>query len=683
MKSKNLKNSGSIPDGKIRKIDPKLRMYANCDQRVNEIRSESKGNLVVDEGLALKIKTKPLINPESFPKFTSNLRKKPLVKPPPKQINASVFVELDSENVKLDVGQELTRKGNLVSARIPLTDIYSLIQSDHVINIESGTSLNAPDPKVNERYATSGKPKWKSINSAIGRSNDNGVLIGIIDVGGFDFAHQDFLNEQGETRFVRIWDQGGDAREAPKPFNYGSEFAKEHLDQAIRQSPIIKVPPHRIERQSQLTKGSHGTHVASIAAGNSGVCPNSKIAGVVISINEENTEDPVDRRKSFYDSASVIHAVDYLVNLAGELGLPLSINISLGTNGHAHDGSDVASRWIDAELTIPGRCVCVAAGNAGQESPVSADDYGFVMGRIHSSGNIPATGLTKDLFWNVVGNGIADISENELEIWYSSQDKFSISLKTPDGDWIGPVKANEFIETRQIRDGSYISIYNDMYHPANGLNHIGIFLSPNFNDDQIIPIKAGKWQVRIHGDEIRNGSYHAWIERDDPRIRGPIGSRDAWNFPSFFDLNSNVDNTSISSLACARYVLSVANFDEPKEQINISSSQGPTRDGRFKPEVAAPGTNIIAAKGFSTEADDLWISMSGTSMASPYVCGVAGLMLTEEGNLTAAQIIGIITRTSKPLPSQDYQWKNDSGYGVIDPVACLREAKSINQKKKL
>ena len=51
-------------------------------------------------------------------------------------------------------------------------------------------------------------------------------------------------------------------------------------------------------------------------------------------------------------------------------------------------------------------------------------------------------------------------------------------------------------------------------------------------------------------------------------------------------------------------------------RIAITSSQGPTRDGREKPDVAAPGSDIVAAKGFSGPSD-AWIAMSGTSMASP------------------------------------------------------------------
>jgi hypothetical protein len=75
--------------------------------------------------------------------------------------------------------------------------------------------------------------------------------------------------------------------------------------------------------------------------------------------------------------------------------------------------------------------------------------------------------------------------------------------------------------------------------------------------------------------------------------------------------------------------------------------------------------------------------MSGTSMASPYVAGVVGLMLAVEPQLTAAQIVGIIRRTARPLPGADFAWRNDAGFGRIDPEACLEEAARVNQRRDL
>jgi hypothetical protein len=73
--------------------------------------------------------------------------------------------------------------------------------------------------------------------------------------------------------------------------------------------------------------------------------------------------------------------------------------------------------------------------------------------------------------------------------------------------------------------------------------------------------------------------------------------------------------------------------------------------------------------------------MTGTSMASPFVCGVVGLMLCIEPTLTAAQIGGILQRTSRPLPGADFAWAHDAGFGRIDAGAALEETKRMSERQ--
>jgi hypothetical protein len=281
----------------------------------------------------------------------------------------------------------------------------------------------------------------------------------------------------------------------------------------------------------------------------------------------------------------------------------------------------------------------------------------------------------------VVGNGIMDLSENEMEIWYGAQDRFAISIKPPGMDWIGPIEPREFIQNRMLPDGTMFSAYNEVFHPANGLNYVSVYLSP-FLKAPVIGVRAGTWIVRLHSLEVRDGRFHAWIERDDPQRLGRVGEREAWRFPSFFTERTLVDDTTVSSLGCGSRVITVANLDALRNQISVSSSQGPTRDGREKPDIAAPGTGIVAAKGFAGDPDE-WIAMSGTSMASPLVAGIVGLMLAIDQRLTAAQIEAIIRRTAKPLPGASFAWSNAAGCGVIDPEGCLAETSRIDVRKDL
>lgn len=580
------------------------------------------------------------------------------------------------------LGNEVLVRRNFISATVPIAALTEFEQDPGIAFVHPSQPLTFDEPI--DHPGLSGVPSPRGVADGklrAAHADGEGVIIGIIDVGGFDFAHEDFLDADGKTRFLSIWDQGGDFRKPPSAngtskFDYGSELTKPLMDAAIVAG---RFPATMVERQSQRTEGSHATHVASIAAGNRGVCPKAEIAAVLISVPVLK-DTLAERRATFSDSTRIVHAVEHLLEIARKKQKPISINISLGTNGGAHDGSSGVSRWLDALLSDPGRAVTVAAGNAGQEKGATAEDIGFITGRVHSSGQIASRGLSVDLEWTVVGNGIEDLSENELEIWYSAQDRLTVMLKAPGAgsDWI-TVRPREFVQNRRMPSGTIVSIYNELYHPTNGSNYAAIYLAPNLQPGSIRGIEAGVWRVRLVGDEIRNGRFNCWIERDDPVEIRSVGAVRLFRFPSFFSEASNVDSHSISSLACGHRVISVANLDDARQRINMSSSQGPTRDDRSKPDIAAPGTDIVAAKGF-TEDDKVWIGKTGTSMASPYVAGVVGLMLSANKDLTSAQCSGILQRTARPLPGASYEWRNDAGFGVIDPAGAIKEACTFNQR---
>ena len=664
----------------FRKIHPKLRMCVKARDEVNFRRSEQCAAMTMATPLS-RSRRRRTPDPETqrYEQRLSGvvpgkLLKTPNVTQASEQIEVNTFVTYFGDHGEGGARQMATRKARL-------SELRELTDSDDVAFVELGEPLKHPDALVSANAVT---PPSLSERNIPGRDRGGrDVLIGIIDVGGFDFSHPDFTHKEGgetKTRWVRIWDQrDGGLRPNPEGFDYGSEITNEHMEAALNSD--VSLPAWALEPQSQMTVESHGTHVASIAAGNRGVCRNARIAGVLIDLPEEIS---MDRRRSFYDSTRVAEAVTYLCNLAEELGCAVSINISLGTNGGAHDASNAASRWIDHELATPGRAVCVAAGNAGQEAPVGPGDIGFTMGRIHTSGQVAARGLTQDIDWIVIGNGVADISENEMELWYSGADRFAISITPPGMPEIGPIQPGEYVQNHKLPDGSFVSVYNELYHPANGANYIAIYLSPFLTaTNPIVGVRPGKWRVRLHGVEVRDGRYHGWIERDDPRKRGAIGEQAYWNFPSFFGQASNVDTNSVSSLACGHRIVSVANLDAANEKINESSSQGPTRDERLKPDVAAPGTEVVAANGFYGDEDDPWVAMTGTSMASPYVAGVIGLMLEAQPQLTSAQVTGIIQRTSQPLSGSTFDWSNDAGYGVINARACVDEADRMNDRRRV
>ena len=672
-----------------RKCDAKLRVIANGDTEVNLVRAERCDALAVAPTYRIgqrsysmeQVESVEAARRESADPLRRYAKSAPLpargkIKTVTSDICANVFIlkhRAEPLPKSLQV-EETARMGTLSTAKVPLSKLKELTADPLVRQVALGQGLRDPNPVISTGKATNPGPKLRAVRRVNLHKNGRGVLVGIIDVQGFDFAHSDFVIN-GKTRFEAIWDMGADA-DGTSPKDYGRVISRTQMNKALAAN--VGAPATQLEPQSEMDFGSHGTHVASIAAGNVGVAREATIAGVLISLGSKDR----DRRRSFYDSTRVAHAVEWLMQLGDKLGMPVSINISLGTNGHAHDSSAPVNRWIDAWLATPGRGVCVAAGNAGQDKAESPDDVGFVMGRIHTSGKIPAAGLDVDIDWTVAGGDGHDYSENELEIWFSAQDKIGVSVRDPAGRTYGPVEPLEFIENQRLVDGTFISIYNDLYHAANGANYIGIFLSPNFKAQPLIGIAAGQWTVRLHGRDIRDGRFDGWIERDDPLPLPPDPETPRrWRFPSFFSERSNVDCSSISTLACGHRVVAVANLDKARESINVTSSQGPTREGGNKPDIAAPGTDIVAANGFSSPAD-AWVGMTGTSMASPFVCGTVALMLATRPDLTAAQIIGIIQRSATPLVGKGFAWVNDAGFGQIDPAGCVLEAQRVNLPRK-
>ncbi|HEX8573672.1 MAG TPA: S8 family serine peptidase [Allosphingosinicella sp.] len=686
------------PVDSLIKLHSRLRCVANGRTDVNALRAQRNG--------AVRVASAPRPNLPTMDEVARRLPGEPeagdvpAAKEPPyqkrlsKDVEVNVFVLFNRDNVRTP--KLVTRRnGRIGTATATLAQLRTLDGDPSVQLIELGETLRAPDPRIgtsipgppaDSRHAVLNRGTVKIAGQEVSLDGiGEKILVGIVDVGGIDFAHPDFMDDQGNSRVVAIWDQGGDAFDPPRltvtggktgpSTGYGSEIGKADIALALSEAQAARVSPHDLAPQSQRMAASHATHVASIAAGRSGVCKRAKIGAVLISMPEAD----LDRQASFYDTTRIVDAIEYLFMLADREGCEgVSINISLGTNGGAHDGSELISRWIDRSLAEPGRSVCVAAGNSGQEAAQFDGDVGFWSGRVHASGRIPAAALRRDLEWVVVGDGKVDLSENELEIWYGAEDEFSVELFTPrtaegPGRRIGPVGPRQRIENVMLADGTFVSIYNVLSDAKNGDNRISLYLSP-FLGQPVKGISAGSWKVRLTGKIIRNGAFNAWIERDDP---GRTRIRSHWRLPSFFGPGTFVDNSTLSSLACGPRVIGVANLDEAREMVNVSSSQGPTRDGRLKPEIAAPGTDIVAACGFDPATQ--WIAMTGTSMASPYVTGVAALMLSLNPRLTAAQIGGIIRRTSNPLPGSSYEWQNGAGFGVIDPQACLREALRIAQ----
>jgi serine protease AprX len=110
------------------------------------------------------------------------------------------------------------------------------------------------------------------------------------------------------------------------------------------------------------------------------------------------------------------------------------------------------------------------------------------------------------------------------------------------------------------------------------------------------------------------------------------------------------------------------------------SSRGPTKDGDIKPDIMGPGVSVAAALAdpFGIYAalngcnNDCYTTLSGTSMASPFVAGVAALLLEADGSLSSADVAQAFYATAQDrgtVAGKD----NDTGYGLIDARAAVEQ----------
>jgi serine protease AprX len=135
--------------------------------------------------------------------------------------------------------------------------------------------------------------------------------------------------------------------------------------------------------------------------------------------------------------------------------------------------------------------------------------------------------------------------------------------------------------------------------------------------------------------------------------------------------NDGPGSYTISSPAAAAGAITVGNMLDLGKggfALEMSSSHGPTADGRVKPDLCGPGTEILAAQANTGGT----IAMTGTSMSSPFVAGVAALMRQANPQITPAQVKAIMKSTAVHFgrPGEN----NDYGAGRLDGYAALAKA---------
>lgn len=450
-------------------------------------------------------------------------------------------------------------------------------------------------------------------------------LVGVID-GGIDILHEAFLDEHGRSRIVRIWDQHA-AHDPPNEYGYGRILDAEAIRKAVAEGDSAGL-------RREGNEAAHGTHVASIAAGRGlrrpggsgdeffgGVAPGAKLA-VVLAKLVSLPGDPV----SIGYSKAHVDALHFLGSVAEAEGLPVVVNLSAGMEAGAHDGTSTLEAAFDA-FTSSGR----AAGRAIVKS--AGNSRGA---RRHAVVDLPSGG-SKTLLLEEEPTALA--TRTRVEAWFSSADSVTARVRAAGQPAWGAVCS---IDEPATEKGAAVGMSLDRFHADNGDSRL------------LVSLQHGtSYELRLEGTRVQgSGTVHLWAEGRHVFAKAAT-ERETLTVPG-------TAQSVITVAACGRDDASVTDF----------SSTGPTRDQRRKPEIAAPGLDIVAAKAGT--ARQAW-AMRGTSMAAPHVTGAIALLFSREAKANgrppnAAQVRAALIATAKGMNGT---WNPERGFGVLDIASFL------------
>lgn len=456
------------------------------------------------------------------------------------------------------------------------------------------------------------------------------MLVGFVDTG-IEYRNPVFQNSDGTTRIVSIWDQGIESENYPKEFFYGTEYTREQINLAINaENPLTIVP--------STDEYGHGTMLAGVAAGSpninagfTGIAVNAEIAVVKLKPAKRYLKEffRIPEQDLCYQENDIIMGIEYLVRLARQLGRPIVICIGVGTSQGAHDGEGVLCRYLDELGQQNGVGIVVATGNEGNENH-------HFYGEVNPS-------LEYDIVTLNVG---ADESGFSMELWGFAPNIVEVDVYAPAGDLVTKISGG-FLQRNTIQV-EYIqtTIYID-----------NIF-SESSTGGQLILFRfqnpaGGTWRFVISGKGDLTIRYHIWL---------PISNFLSSN--TYF-LNAN-NNTILSIPANAINTVSVSAYNNINSSLFFYTSRGFTRSNGLKPDVAAPGVNLIVPA-----LNGGFYRYTGTSAAAAHTAGIVALLL-EWGivnknfeNLNNIVIRRLLVRGARRNPQISYP--NEAwGFGMVD-----------------
>ena len=470
-----------------------------------------------------------------------------------------------------------------------------------------------------------------------------GVIVGFVDTG-INYTDSLFRNVDGSTRIIGIWDQTNNSdnsnnieNETVKPFSafsalYGTQYTAEEINLALNSDNPASIVPTRDEN-------GHGTFLASIAAGNrderagfSGAAPQASIAMVKLKPAKQYLRDfyLIQDGAEAYQENDIMMGVSYLYFLARKYSMPLVVCIPLGTNIGSHMGMSRLGQYLNQVSLSNGSAVITAAGN----ETGARHHFRAVM-------DASTDEVTAELR---VGEREAGFS---MELWAENMGVYTVGFISPTGEVAReisvPLRGENTVSF--LLEQTQITVYTQIADVSAGSQFIFMrFETP----------MSGIWRILIRNSLDIRETFHLWLP-----VRGFISDETYFLRPD--------PDTTITDPGNARYPITVTAYDHTKNSIYIHASRGYSLSGRIKPDLAAPGVNILGASVSGRRLT----RMSGTSVSAAHLAGAAAILLNwgvlnaNYPYLNTPVLKSIFVRGAQRNPALTYP-NREFGYGTLD-----------------
>lgn len=535
--------------------------------------------------------------------------------------------------------------GGMATAWVPESQLDALA-ADPRIALIGAARLYKPTLEVaRSSIVVSGKYAGTLRNGLadVASLSGSGVVVGIVD-SGIDWRHKDFSNDGSPdtTRILSIWDQTISSHTGglfPSGYSYGAEYTKASIDAKLAGGANII---------NTKDLDGHGTHVASIAAGD-GSATNGVIAAGTFK-GFAPAADIIMVKTTFAD-ADIVDGMAYIAAKAAAAGKRAVINLSLGGQGGPHDGTSAFETGISAiAASTP---VFIAMGNDHADAPHAKTTF--------------VGGGTSNFSANVYSQTSTSVAD--LEFWHPAGDAYTVTVTLLGLGSTTGVASGGTLSTSI--GGHTVQVWNatNAGHPAGDKEiFVRVSRSPYVTATQItaaLTRTSSGGSGRVDGFVDPAFQSVSWGSFVDNTLTMCVPATALHAFP----VGSYASKATWNAFDGLTYSF---NTQSPLGEVSHFSGWGPTRDGRQAPELVAPGDVMAAA--MSADADpgsQLKLTdarhriLRGTSMAAPAAAGIAATRLQAQPGLTVPELRAVLRALARTDAATGSVPNNGYGYGKV------------------